>query len=107
MDGLPPKAQFGQRARTKVLGHNIGSTDEIPESLYVPVRLEIENDTLLTVVGTQVVRALPVGKRRSPLSHIIAPGRLDLDNLCPQVGQGHRTKGTTEHTRQVDDADSM
>src|SRR2546426_11154978 len=50
---------------------------------------------------------LSYGKRRSPLPGVIAAGRLNLDDLCPQVGQRHRTKGTTEHTRQVNDADSV
>src|SRR5437764_12437724 len=107
MDGLPAIAQFRQRPGARVLGHDVSSADEIPEDLFAFVCLEVENDTLLAAVGTQVVRALPAGKWWSPLPRVIAPRRLNLDDLCPQVGQRHRTKRTTEHTRQVDDADSV
>src|SRR5437867_2380990 len=99
---MPVCSRARKAASAPMIAHIISSTDEMPADLFVLVRLEIQDDTFLTVVGTQVVRALPVSRRGSPLPRVIAPRRLNLDNLCPQIGQGHRTKGTTEHTRQID-----
>ena len=45
-------------------------------------------------------------KRRSPISDLVAHGRLKLDDVSAMIRKQLRRKGATKHTREVDDLDA-
>ena len=91
------------RPRPEVLDEDIARPDQPGERLPAPLRLEIEDDALLSPVHGEEVSALAAGERRAPAAGVV-PGRgFDLDDLGPEVGEHHRRVRTGEHPRQIED----
>src|SRR5207302_250508 len=99
-----------QDARPEVLGHHVGFLEQPEDDLLAFGLGEVESDALLaTIEGHEemTLASRSAGARARALARVVATvGVLDLDDLGAHIREDLRAKGTGNHAREVDDANS-
>ncbi len=107
---LPVKAHLLHRRGPEVLDDHVGLLDHLDEDVLGLLVLEVQDDPLLVAVQADEVAAeilVHLTGEGPELPGVVAVGRLDVDDLGPEVGEDHRCRGGRQHVAQVDDADSF
>ena len=95
-------------ARTEVLDDHVGAVDEAQKGVPAAGVLEVDDDAAFAPVDAGEVcaarLAVASGEERAVAPGLIAPGLLDLHDVCAEVGEGHRAVGPGENPGEVDDA---
>src|SRR5207302_8680909 len=97
--------QIGHGPRPKVLHHDIGAADKLAEYLLSLRRFEIERDRALVAIQADEGRAFAVQQGRHMADLVAAVRRLDLDDLCAQVGELHPTERSGHVIAHLQDPD--
>jgi hypothetical protein len=96
------EAEPVHRARTEVLGHDVGGRHEL-QRRGVPGRvLHVDRDALLVAVE----RREKAGARTGEPARVVAVDRLDLDDFGAEVGEHESARRTHHHVHELDDADA-
>src|SRR5258708_2210758 len=67
---------------------------------------KVEPDRALVAVDADEIGRVVAVEGRSPVAHLVAGGRLDLDHVGTMVGEDLRAVGSAEHAREIDYAQS-
>jgi len=99
-------AQALGHAGAEVLDHHVGRGGQGGDGLRGIGVLEVEHQALLVAVERreQAAHAFAHG---ADVAVVIARGRLDLDDLGPQVGQQGRGQRARQHAAEVEDAHAI
>ncbi len=91
-----------QPADLEVLHHHVRAGGERPGAGEVVRVGEVERDAALAAVaGVEVGRRAVGGERRPPAAGLVAAGRLDLDHVGAEVGEGLADPRPGEHPREL------
>ncbi len=103
----PPvvEPQPRQHARAEALDQHVGRPKQIGEYLAPGLVLEVQRDRTLAAVEADEVAGSAAGQERAEPARVVAPRRLDLDDLGAQIAQDHVRERPGEHPRHVDDDD--
>ncbi len=94
-------AESGGGAGPVILHENVGRLHQPVDDLHAGRLLEIHGDPALAAVDRREGAAVAVlAGRAAP--HVLAGGRLHLDDVGPHVGQVHRTERGGHGLREVD-----
>ncbi len=100
-------AELVGHARREVLDHHVSGLQEPQCVRPTGVTSQVDDDAGLVAVEGEEDRAelTVVTKAAGPPSpRPLAVGRLDLDDLGPEIGQHHRAHGTSGHRSERDDS---
>src|SRR6185369_7508305 len=93
-------------AGTKILDQDVALLGEVVDELARLGLLQVEAEALLAAVENSVVRAETVAHRLAA-AHVVAFGRLDLDDFRARVGEQPRAVRARDHRAEVQHADSL
>ncbi len=102
-DRLVAQPERGQSTGPEVLHDHVGGVAEPKSDIAGTLHVEVDAHVALARVLLGVVaRDLPAAGERLPGQ--VATGRLDLDDLGPQVEQCLGAVGTSQHAGEINDA---
>ena len=96
----------GEAAGAHGLHHHVGRLGQRLEGGHVLVAAEVHHDAALAPVDVEVHEGHALDDGPGHLADVVARGRLDLDDLGPEVDQRHGDGGRTER-RALDDPDAV
>ena len=99
-------APFVERARLEILDQDVGALQHLHQHRAAALGSEVEPDRALVAVDADEIGRVFAVERRTPVAHLVAGGRLDLDHVGAVVGEDLRAIGSAEHARQIDHAQS-
>jgi hypothetical protein len=99
-------APFVQRARLEILDQDVGAFQHLHQNGAPALGSKIEPDRALVAVDADEIGRILAMERRSPVAHLVAGGRLDLDHVGAVIGEDLRAIGAAEHAREIDHAQS-
>src|SRR5437867_4436450 len=104
--GLVRHAEPARHARAIVLHEDVGGLHEPADDLHALRALEIHRDAALVAVHGQEGSAVAV-LAGGAAAHVLAAGRLHLDDVGAHVGEVHRAERRRHRLRHVDHADAF
>ena len=111
VQGIGVEAQAARGAGSVVVHEQVRRGKQAVEAGAAGIGLEIEDDRALVAIDRCEVRAAPIGRvtppRRPPVARLVTIGRLDLDDVCAEVGEEHRRERAGQHAAGVDHPDSV
>ena len=99
-------APFVERARLEILDQDVGALQQLHQHGAPAFGGEVEPDRTLVAVDADEIGRVFAVERRSPVAHLVAGGRLDLDHVGAVIGENLRAIGSAEHPREIDHAQS-
>jgi len=107
---LPVQAHLLHGRGPEVLHNHVGLLDHLDQDVLGLLVLEVQHDPFLVAVEADEVAAevlVHLPGKRPELAGIVPVGRLDVDDLGPEVGEDHRRRGGGQHVTQVNDSDTF
>jgi hypothetical protein len=103
-----PEPEALHDARAEVLDHHVGLRGELLDDRDGLRVFQVQRQAALAGVELAEIGAVTlsrgVGAQRVPQAHVVALGRLDLDDVGPQVGKQARAVGAGKHDGEVEHA---
>src|SRR6478735_917568 len=99
-------APFVERARLEILDQDVGALQHFHQHGATALGGEVEPDRALVAIDADEIGGVLAVERRSPVAHLVAGGRLDLDHVGAVIGEDLRAIGSAENPREVDHAQS-
>ena len=103
--GFVVEAEEAERARAKILDHDISSVAEFQRQIIGAGDVQVDADVAFSGVLLRVVARHAVGRRKRKARHVEA-WRFDLDDLGAEILQCPRAQGTREHAGEINDTNS-
>jgi hypothetical protein len=97
-------APFVERAGLEILDQDVGACEQPHQHRAAAFGSEVEPDRSLVAVDADEIGRVVLVERRSPVAHLVAGGRLDLDHVGAVIGEDLCAKGAAEHPREIDHA---
>jgi len=110
LEVLEVKAHLLHRRGPEVLDDHVCLLDHLHENVLGLLVLEVQDDPLLVAVQADEVAAeilVHLTGERPEFPGVVTVGRLDVDDLGPEVGEDHRCRGGRKHVTHVNDTDSF
>jgi hypothetical protein len=105
--GLVADAQALGHPRPVVLDEDVGRPGQALDQLDARRLLEVDGQALLVAVDRHEARAVAVPSDRAlPARRLALAGRLELDDLGPEIGEVHGAEGRGHGLGEVDDAEA-
>ena len=103
--GFVVEAEEAERARAKILDHDISSVAEFQRQIIGAGDVQVDADVAFSGVLLRVVARHAVGRRKRKARHVGA-WRFDLDDLGAEILQCPRAQGTREHAGEINHTNS-
>src|SRR5690242_2062633 len=107
LEGVVGEPQFLDRARTEVGYQRMRMRDDGSQLLLILFRREVEHNALLATIQAGEVSVMLADAMRADGSCKIALGRLDLDDLGPQVCEQQPAVRARQHVSHFHDPDAV